>query len=363
VTESVTATDTATVDAGASMPRRDGAQRGAAPDASLELRRVAFGVSYDGSGFHGFAAQPGTRTVAGALVTALRRSVGSEVVLTCAGRTDTGVHARCQVVHADLPAAALVRYEQLARRGRLLAPEEPPLGPATAGDAATGARRPAPGTAATAAARELPTVFPVPSDGSVPSGASVPFGPELPGLCRSLSQQLSPEIAVWRAVVVPDAFDARHAATFRRYRYDIETSSRLDPSYAHAAWHVGRPLDLSAMRLGTDPLIGEHDFAAFSRRVKGSPPGPIKRRVHDARWLVLDDGHLRFEIEAKAFAHQMVRSLVGALVAVGEGRARPSDIVALLRAGDRQGAPRPAPARGLALVAVGYPAELGGAWT
>ena len=189
------------------------------------------------------------------------------------------------------------------------------------------------------------------------------LGPELPGLCRSLSQQLSPEIAVWRAVVVPPRFDARHGATFRRYRYDVETSTRLDPAYAHASWHLGTSLDLPAMRLGTDPLIGEHDFAAFSRRVKGSPPGPIRRRVHDARWLVLDEGHLRFEIEARAFAHQMVRSIVGALVAIGEGRARPSDIVTLLRVGERQGAPRPAPARGLALVAVGYPDDLGGPWS
>jgi tRNA pseudouridine38-40 synthase len=254
----------------------------------------------------------------------LRRAIGEDVVLVCAGRTDTGVHARCQVAHADLPASALVRYEQLTRGQR-----------------------------------------PVPVDPSAGTRADAPslLGPELPGLCRSLSQQLAPEITVWRAVVVPETFDARHAATFRRYRYDIETTSRLDPAYAHASWHLGMPLDLPAMRLGSDPLIGEHDFAAFARRVKGSPPGPIKRRVHDVRWTVLDDGHLRFEIEARAFAHQMVRSLVGALVAIGQGRARPSDIVALLRSGDRQGAPRPAPARGLTLVAVGYPLELGGPWS
>ena len=264
------------------------------------LRRVALGLSYDGTGFHGFAAQRGQRTVAGALVEALSRLSGSEVLITCAGRTDTGVHARCQVVHVDLPGDALSRY-----------------GP----------------------------------------------GPELPGLVRSLSRQLGPEIAVWRALLVPGRFDARRSATFRAYRYDLELTSRLDPAFAHASWHLGVPLDLAAMRLGSDPLIGEHDFGAFSRRPKDAPQGPLRRRVLDARWTVLDEGHLRFEIEAQSFAQQMVRSIVGMLVEIGKGRARPSDVVAMLRAGDRQGAPRPAPPGGLCLVAVGYPEDLGGPWS
>jgi len=264
------------------------------------LRRVALGCSYDGAGFHGFATQRGQRTVAGVLTAALGKLAGRELTITCAGRTDTGVHARCQVLHADLPEASIARY-----------------GP----------------------------------------------GPELPGLVRSLSRQVGREIVVWRALLAPDGFDARRSATFRRYRYDIETTTRLDPAFAHASWHLGEPLDLAAMRLGSDPLIGEHDFGAFARRPKSQPPGPLLRRVTETRWIVLDEGHLRFEIEAQAFAHQMVRSIVGMLVEIGKGRARPSDVVAMLRRGDREGAPRPAPPGGLCLVAVGYPDELGGPWS
>jgi tRNA pseudouridine38-40 synthase len=84
--------------------------------------------------------------------------------------------------------------------------------------------------------------------------------------------------------------------------------------------------------------------------------------VTAARWEHVAPDHLRFEIEAKAFAHQMVRSIVGALVAVGEGRIRTSDIVEFLRRRERTGLPTLAPACGLTLIAVEYPAELGGRW-
>jgi tRNA pseudouridine38-40 synthase len=75
-----------------------------------------------------------------------------------------------------------------------------------------------------------------------------------------------------------------------------------------------------------------------------------------------NDGTIDFQIEANAFCHQMVRSIVGVLVAIGRGRAKPPDVVVMLRSGSRQGAPTLAPARGLTLIAVGYPDELGGPW-
>src|SRR5207248_3800292 len=113
--------------------------------------------------------------------------------------------------------------------------------------------------------------------------------------------------------LAPDGFDARHSALSRRYRYSVLNSPTPDPFLAARAWHVEDPLDLRAMEQASDPLLGEHDFSTFCRR----PPdgGSLVRRVLDARWTRGGD-LLRFEIEAAAFCHQMVRSVVGTLVEV-----------------------------------------------
>ncbi len=277
-----------------------------APDGLVApTRRVALGLAYDGSGYHGFAVQPGQRTVGGELGCALEKMSGRPVAITCAGRTDSGVHATAQVVHVDLAHAFLAGY----------CPEEGPT----------------PGT-------------------------------ELSRLAEALSHQLGPETAVWRALVAPEGFDARKSATARRYRYDLEVGCRPDPLRRGAVWHLEGPVEVAPMRLAADALLGEHDFASFCRRPPKWPGGPIVRRVAAARLIEAGGGLLRFEIEADAFCHQMVRSIVGALVAVGAGRLRPSDLVALLAAGSRAGAPSPAPPGGLCLVAVRYPDALTGTW-
>jgi tRNA pseudouridine38-40 synthase len=181
----------------------------------------------------------------------------------------------------------------------------------------------------------------------------------LPALARAVSRRVGPEVSLWAAAVAPPGFDARHSARSRRYRYDVEPATRGDPLRSRVAWQLEGGLDLAPMRLGCDPLIGEHDFAAFCRRPAGRPAGPLPRRVLDARWTVLegpalDAPLLRFEIEALAFCHQMVRSIVGLLVAIGQGRARPSDVSERLASGSRSGQPTVAPARGLCLLAVRY---------
>jgi tRNA pseudouridine38-40 synthase len=255
-------------------------------------------LAYDGTDFHGFARQPGTRTVGGELAASLENMSGSPVEIVCAGRTDAGVHAAAQVAHVDLSSAWL---------------------------AAQSARRK------------------VAAD-------------ELAWLARSVSAQLGSEIAVTSAWFAAEGFDARHSALARRYRYDILNSRSPDPLLARTTWFVPAALDLKAMRTASDSLTGEHDFAAFCRRPPDKPQGPIGRRVLESGWTVPAEpaGVLRFEIEAKAFCHQMVRSLVGSLVAVGEGRMTPADIYALLRSGNRAGAARPAPPHGLCLIAVRY---------
>lgn len=262
------------------------------------LLRVVLQVAYDGTGFHGFARQPRQRTVGGELADALARMSGAPVEIVCAGRTDSGVHASGQVVHADLPAD----YVSAEHRGH----EE--------GD--------------------------------------------LSWMARSLTSQLGPEIAVRSAAEAADGFDARHTAAARRYRFSILNTPAPDPLIARTTWHVDETLDLAALRLATDAILGEHDFAGFCRRPPDTPAGtPITRRVLDAGWSrpAHLPGLLYFEIEANAFCHQMVRALVGALANIGTGRSNGAAIAIRLRSGDRRGAPTIAPPHGLCLLGVRYP--------
>ncbi len=253
----------------------------AAPPEGASLR-VRLTVAYDGSGFHGFAANPGVRTVAGSLAAALEKVLGHAVELTCAGRTDAGVHAWGQVAHFD-----------------------------THGQ------------------------------------------PDVASLQRSLNRMLNPAVVVRDAAVAPRGFDARRSATGRRYRYTLLNRHLPDPFLAATTWHVPEALDVRAMELACDPLLGEHDWSSFCRRPPGDG-GSLVRVVRDARWLELGEGLLRFDIEASAFCHQMVRSVVGTLVAVGRGTKRAGEVAAIIRAGDRSLAARPAPPHGLCLWEVLY---------
>ncbi len=298
-------------------PDTGGPETAGHDDRPQDTVRWRLRVAYDGSGFHGFAAQEGLPTVAGTLAAALTRVARTPVTLTCAGRTDAGVHALDQVVHFDVP----------AERAATLEPD---------------------------------------------------------ALVRSCNSQIGPSIVVREAGPAPEGFDARHSATARRYRYLVVDAPVADPLLAGLTWHVVGPLDVRAMSAAADALLGEHDFRAFCRRVPGTGAEvPIPRRVVDARWTRLDGsptgartagtsgladheastgaalapvvGHLlAFEIEANAFCHQMVRSLVGTLVDVGRGRRRPSDMLEILRSADRARASQPAPPRGLTLMAVRY---------
>lgn len=184
-----------------------------------------------------------------------------------------------------------------------------------------------------------------------------PVGVDLAGLRDSLNRLCRPTIAVREAAVAPGDFDARNSATSRSYRYTVLNRPVPDPFLAATAWHVHRPLDLSLLRLGCDPLIGHHDFTSFCRKpppLGTGEPRSLMRRVTDARWADLGDGVLRFDIAASSFCHTMVRSIVGTLVAMGDGRLRPGDMRALMAARDRHGLPAVAPPHGLCLWSVDY---------
>jgi tRNA pseudouridine38-40 synthase len=252
------------------------------------LVRVRMTVAYDGSGFHGFAPNPGVRTVGGTLGDAIGKVTRAPVELTCAGRTDTGVHAWGQVVSFDLPADRL--------------DPEP--------------------------------------------------------LARSLNRLLAPAIVVRDLGPAPDDFDARRSAVGRTYRYTIVNRPLADPFLSRVAWHVAGPLAIELLRLGCDPLVGEHDFSAFCRRPRrrGGAGGEVSlvRHVRRAGWTDLGDGVLRFEIEADAFCHQMVRSVVGSLVDVGLARKHAGELLGILAGQDRSRASALAPPQGLCLWSVSY---------
>jgi tRNA pseudouridine38-40 synthase len=192
--------------------------------------------------------------------------------------------------------------------------------------------------------------------GQVVSFDAVADGFDPAGLQRSLNKLCAPAIVVREVSIEPDTFDARHSARARRYRYTILNRPWPDPFLTRTVWHVDQPLDLSTMRLACDPLLGEHDFSSFCRKPKIAEGASFSmvRRILDARWLELGDGILRFDIEATAFCHQMVRSIVGTLVDVGLGRTRAGDMAGIIRGQDRALAGQVAPAHGLCLWEVVY---------
>jgi tRNA pseudouridine38-40 synthase len=250
------------------------------------LVRVRLEISYDGTALHGWARQPGLRTVQAELELGLATVLRHDVDLTVAGRTDAGVHATGQVAHVDLPAAVYAEHQ-----GRLL---------------------------------------------------------------RRLRGVLSPDVAVTGTRAVPPDFDARFAALARHYVYRL-TDADVGPPPLRRADTVGWPrrLDASAMRVAAALLLGQHDFAAFCRRREGAT---TIRTLLDLD-VVRDGDLVEVRASADAFCHSMVRSVVGALVAVGEGR-RPAGWPASLLAMTSRASDVPvAPAGGLTLVRVDYPAD------
>ena len=266
-------------------------------------------LAYNGAGFRGFAQNPGVRTVAGELTQALQQILKQDITLVCAGRTDAGVHAWGQVVSFEVASSD---------------------GGDAVGDTADVA-------------------------GVAEAGNSETPELNLSKLKASLNQMCGPEISVRQAEAAPPSFDARHSASQRTYRYRILNQLEPDPFRAGLVWHLPGELAVETMHEAAQQIIGEHDFTSFCRR--SAPDKSLVRRVIQASWSHQPELHeVVLEITATAFCHQMVRSLVGTMVEVGQGRRPPESLTQALAAKDRHAAGNLAPPQGLCLWEVGYEA-------
>ena len=174
-------------------------------------------------------------------------------------------------------------------------------------------------------------------------------------LLRRLAALMPPDARVRAAVVVPPTFDARFSATFRRYEYRVtDTVWGTEPLRRHDTLHWVRTLDLARLQASAVPLLGEHDYAAFCKRKEHAT---TVRAITKLEWRRDPDGVVVATVQADAFCQAMVRSLVGAMLTVGDGRREPGWPAALLTLRERSSQVTVAPAHGLTLVEVGYPAE------
>ena len=265
---------------------------------SSDLVRVRMDLAYDGTGFSGWATQPGRRTVQQTVEQAWGLILRTPPpVLTVGGRTDAGVHARGSVAHLDVPADGWVALPGLSSRQ----PHEAAL--------------------------------------------------------RRLAGILPDDIVVRSVRVAPGGFDARFSALRRRYSYRLANHpERADPIRRHDTVTLKQPVDVARMNQAAGTLLGLHDFAAFCRRRQGASTTRTLLRFDFSQ---APGGVVVGAIEADAFCHSMVRSLIGAVVPVGQGRRDLDWPQEILRAGTRDSGVTVMPARGLCLEEILYPPDAG----
>ena len=269
------------------------------PDqAHSNLIRLRLTIAYDGTDFAGWAPQQGQRTIAGELNRIFSTIFHYPVRLVGAGRTDTGVHACGQTAHFDVPEETL-RYIR-------------------------------------------------------PQGPRPPQEPEFQPLLIRLARFVPADIRILTISRAPNHFDARFSALRRHYTYRLSTA--LYGVLPHEARYVtawSHPLDIEAMNKASQSLLGIHNFAAFCRH---RPGATTIRDLQQFIWS-RNDTLITARVSADAFCWSMVRSLVGALLAVGEHRRPISWCTNLLSCTSRSSDFSVAPARGLTLTGVDYPPD------
>ncbi|GAU67543.1 tRNA pseudouridine synthase [Streptomyces sp. NBRC 110611] len=174
-------------------------------------------------------------------------------------------------------------------------------------------------------------------------------------LLKRLAGRLPKDVRVWSAAEAPDGFNARFSAIWRRYAYRVtDHPGGVDPLLrGHVLWHDW-PLDVDAMNEAARALLGEHDFAAYCKRREGATTIRTLQELSLERGA---DGIVTATVRADAFCHNMVRSLIGALLFVGDGHRPPEWPGKVLAAGVRDSAVHVVRPHGLTLEEVGYPAD------
>jgi tRNA pseudouridine38-40 synthase len=176
-----------------------------------------------------------------------------------------------------------------------------------------------------------------------------------PLLLRRLNGLLPLDVRVRRVSRAPEGFDARFSGVSRTYRYRVaDGPESVDPVRRHDTLHWPHRLDLQALQTSSAQLLGLRDFAAFCRRREGATTVRTLLRLD---WEREPDGVLIATVQADAFCHSMVRSLIGALLPVGEGRQPVDWPAALLALSTRASTVVVAPAHALTLEAVEYPPD------
>jgi tRNA pseudouridine38-40 synthase len=265
-------------------------------------RTLKLTLAYEGTAYVGWQRQADGVSIQGLLEDALARLDGAPVVVHGAGRTDAGVHALGQVASARV---------------------------ATAHDPAV--------------------------------------------IRRALNAMLPGDVRVIAVEEAPDHFHARYGAQGKRYEYRIWQGSVQPPFVRTWSWHLPHQLDIEAMARAARALEGTHDFSAFQSAGSGvvSAVRTVTCARVERRLLPPDltgggegddggggtGGHLvAVRLEANGFLRHMVRAVVGTLVEVGAGRRPEAALTSLIESRARGASGPTAPAHGLVLVGVDYPA-------
>lgn len=264
------------------------------------MTRLRIDLAYDGKGFAGWAKQPGLRTVQGELERAIAliiRKEPGQVSATVAGRTDSGVHARAQVCHIDVGDDDLTRL-----RGR------------------------------------------ADIDGAIAR--------KLNGVLKRFDAR---DVVVHSVTRVSQYFDARFSALSRRYEYRVRpVDVRQNPLDRHFTVDLNYSINLDLLQAASDTFLGLKDFTSYCKAREGAT---AVRTLLDFTWTVHENGVLSAKISADAFCHSMVRSLVGAALAVASGSLTIEELNRITLDRKRTSEIYVMPPEGLSLESVEYPGD------